>query len=120
MHDLMFRLPARRFAAAHQGRTHVYEFDWRSPAIGGRLGACHGLEMPFVFDTLACCAGPAALAGEAPPQILADRIHRLWADFAASGDLPWPAYDPETRQIHRLAAAETLTDPEAPAERFWP
>jgi para-nitrobenzyl esterase len=32
--DLVFRWPARVFAAAHRGRTHMYEFDWRSP-VGG-------------------------------------------------------------------------------------
>ena len=30
----------------------MYEFAWRSPQFGGRLGACHALEIPFVFDTL--------------------------------------------------------------------
>ena len=28
MNDLVFRWPARRFAAEHRGRTHMYEFDW--------------------------------------------------------------------------------------------
>ena len=31
MTDLVFRWPARRFAEEHQGRTHFYEFEWRSP-----------------------------------------------------------------------------------------
>jgi carboxylesterase type B len=30
----------------------MYEFAWRSPQMGGRLGAAHGVEIPFVFDTL--------------------------------------------------------------------
>ena len=42
MTDLVFRWPARQFAAAHRGRTHLYEFGWRSPACNGELGACHG------------------------------------------------------------------------------
>jgi para-nitrobenzyl esterase len=120
LHDLVFRHPARVFAAAHRGRTHLYEFEWRSPAFGGRLGACHALELPFVFDTLASCAGPRGIAGETPPQALADRVHRIWAGFATTGDLPWPAYDDDTRQVYRLAAAQALRDPEMPAAHFWP
>jgi para-nitrobenzyl esterase len=109
--DLVFRWPARQFAAAHQGRTHVYEFDWRSPACGGELGACHAIELPFVFDTLACATGPQGFAGEAPPQDLADRIHALWVGFATDGLLPWPEYDRDTRQVHQLSANVTLSEP---------
>ncbi len=74
MTDLVFRWPARRFAEGHQGRTHVYEFDWRSPACGGELGACHGIELPFVFDTLDNGDRPArALPGKTRRSELADR-----------------------------------------------
>jgi para-nitrobenzyl esterase len=47
--DAMFRMPARWCARAHAGaggRTHLYEFAW---AANPALGACHGLEVPFVF-----------------------------------------------------------------------
>lgn len=120
MTDLVFRAPARRFAAAHQGRTHVYEFDWRSPAFGGELGACHGLELPFVFDTLATCTGPQGLAGTAPPQALADRVHRLWVDFARDGTAPWPEYDGETRQVYSLAQGRAASEPRMAADRYLP
>ncbi|WP_198956279.1 carboxylesterase/lipase family protein [Archangium sp. Cb G35] len=120
MHDLVFRWPARQFAAAHRGTTHFYEFGWRSPACGGELGACHGLELPFVFDTLASCTGPNGLVGSAPPQALADRIHRLWAGFATDGKLPWPEYDARTRQVCALETGETFTDASLPAERYLP
>lgn len=72
MSDLVFRYPTRLFAAAHQGQTHVYDFGWRSPAWNGQLGACHGIEVPFVFNTLATVTGAQGLAGEAPPQALAE------------------------------------------------
>lgn len=119
--DLVFRWPARVFAAAHRGRVHVYEFDWRSPACAGRLGAAHALDVPFVFDTLACASGPGGILGEAPPQALADRIHALWVGFARDGALPWPAYRPDARHVRRLAADETVieTDADFPVARFW-
>ncbi|WP_258341067.1 carboxylesterase/lipase family protein [Saccharopolyspora gregorii] len=93
--DLVFRLPAREFAARHRdsgGRTHVAEFTWRSPRFGGRLGACHGLELPFVFHNLAVATGPTGLLGEEPDRALADRLHGAWVSFVATGDPGWPEH----------------------------
>jgi para-nitrobenzyl esterase len=115
LHDLVFRLPARRYADAHRGRRYFYEFDWRSPACSGELGACHGLELPFVFDTLATCSGPNGIAGTDPPADLATRIHVLWVRFAQGQGLPWRSYDERTRQVHLLWQAETRTDADLPA-----
>ena len=112
--DLVFRYPARMFAAAHQGRTHVYEMDWRSPATGGELGACHGVELPFVFDTLASVTGAEGLAGEAPPQALADRVHGLWVQFAQTGELPWPEYSAADPQVFGLSAGMAEREPPMP------
>jgi len=116
--DLVFRWPARTFAAAHSGRTHLYEFDWRSPACDGELGACHGIELPFVFDTLATTTGERGLAGSNPPQDLATRIHRLWVDFATDGSLPWKPFDTETRQVFQLAAGKPVHEAVMPIAAF--
>ncbi|MDB5431693.1 MAG: carboxylesterase [Caulobacter sp.] len=104
MHDLVFRLPARWFAAAHGGTTHVYEMEWRGDQFGGELGACHGIELPFVFNTLASCTGREGFAGTNPPQDLADRVHGLWVGFAKTGTLPWPEYDAAGRVVYALEA----------------
>src|ERR1051326_8213352 len=53
--DRVFRVPAIRQAEAlvRQGApVWMYRFDWVSPALGEQLGACHGLEMPFVWNSL--------------------------------------------------------------------
>lgn len=118
--DLVFRWPARQYAAAHQGRTHVYEFDWHSPACNGELGACHAMEMPFVFDTLATATGPRGFAGANPPQELADRIHKIWVDYATDGRLPWPEYNGVKRNVHQLSAGTTINEPAMPAEALIP
>ncbi|MDR0417179.1 MAG: carboxylesterase family protein, partial [Propionibacteriaceae bacterium] len=78
--DGFFRVPALRLAAAHP-RAFVYEFAWRSPEFGGRLGACHGVELPFVFDTLGK-SGLEGITGDAPPQALATEVHAAWVAFA--------------------------------------
>lgn len=115
--DLVFRLPARRFAAAHQGRTHVYDFSWRSAAYGGTLGACHAIELPFVFDTLRTVDGPRGLAGANPPQELATRMNAIWAEFAKTGTLPWPAYDVQ-RIVYDPATDKAAPEAPFPAERI--
>jgi len=120
MNDLVFRWPARVYAAAHKGRTHFYELDWGSDAYDGQLGASHGMELPFVFDTLASVTGPQGLAGLDPPQDLADRVHKLWVNFATHGHLPWQEFDAATRQVYQLQRGETVYEPVMPAARFLP
>ncbi|MFF2325490.1 MULTISPECIES: carboxylesterase/lipase family protein [unclassified Streptomyces] len=91
--DLLLRVPLNRMADARSGApgsTHLYEFGWPSPVL--RLGACHALEIGFVFDTLDR-PDAVALAGEDAPQELADAMHTAWVRFAASGDPGWPAWD---------------------------
>ena len=120
MTDLVFRWPARRFAEEHQGRTHVFEFDWRSPACDGELGACHGIELPFVFKTLDLATGPNGIAGENPPQDLADRVHQIWVDFATDGTLNWPEFDAEQRHVRLLGSGKTIEEPVMPAAALVP
>ncbi|MEV1044832.1 carboxylesterase family protein [Streptomyces sp. NPDC049916] len=91
--DLLLRVPLNRLADARAGApgaTYVYEFGWPSPVQ--RLGACHALELGFVFDTLAH-PDTVALTGPDAPQELADATHRAWVEFAATGDPGWPSWD---------------------------
>jgi para-nitrobenzyl esterase len=94
--DWFYRIPAIRLAEAHQGDSYMYEFTWNSPMFDGRLGACHGLEIGFVFDTLDV-AGSEALYGSSPPAELAAAMHQAWIDFARTGRPGWDAYDLDTR-----------------------
>jgi para-nitrobenzyl esterase len=80
MTDWYWRIPAIRLADAHaQGgsATYMYEFAWRSPEFDGLFGACHGLEIAFVFDTLDKKFKPfmGPLLGTNPPQQIADKMH---------------------------------------------
>lgn len=95
-----YRAPALELALSHPG-TCVYEFAWRSPAFDGRMGACHALELPFVFDTLND-PGYTALLGDEPAQQVADAMHRAWIAFATTGDPGWPSYDATNRTAMRF------------------
>jgi carboxylesterase type B len=123
--DWWCRIPAIRLAEAHAkspAGTFMYEFAWRSPASGGVFGACHGLEIGFVFDTLDKGAnqmlGP--LLGPAPPQPLADRMHAAWVAFATSGDPGWPKYDLGRRATMRFdTTSEVVDDPRSMERELW-
>lgn len=111
--DFFFRIPAIRLAEAqcrNGGKVHMYEFGWRSPLFGGRLGACHALELGFVFDNLDR-TGP--MTGDNPPQQLADEMHRAWVAFARTGDPGWPGYEPANRRLMRFDQPRSalVTDP---------
>ena len=123
--DWWCRIPGIRLAEAHApgpAATYMYEFAWPSPANGGLFGACHALEIPFVFDTLDRGAdqmlGP--LLGPSPPQPLADAMHGAWVAFAATGDPGWPRYDPARRATMRFdATSAVVDDPRAWEREFW-
>ena len=108
-----------RPAPAGPGRTHVYEFAWPSPQFDGRLGACHALEIPFVFDTLDA-PGSEAMGGTDAPQELADVVHRAWVDFVTTGDPGWPVYDLDARPVQVFGTLTAVTpDPRGAQRRLW-
>ncbi|MFI8263160.1 MULTISPECIES: carboxylesterase/lipase family protein [unclassified Streptomyces] len=89
--DRLLRDPLRSLAGARRSApSFLYEFGWPSGVPG--LGACHALELGFVFDTLDVPES-SWLAGREAPQELADRMHAAWVRFAVTGDPGWAAWD---------------------------
>lgn len=125
--DWYWRIPALRLAEAQaaaqdataaSGGTYMYEFAWRSPQFGGRLGAGHSLEIAFVFDNLG--RSTEATHGADPPQSLADAMHRAWVSFARTGDPGFPAFDLAGRATMRFDRVCTLVeDPLARERILW-
>ena len=118
--DWFFRVPALRVAEVRkESPTWVYEFSWPTPLLGGSLGACHALEIPFVFDTLRS-PGAEWLAGAEPPQALADSMHSAWVSFATSGNPGWAPYTTQDRTTmvfdHESAAVQ---DPHGDERQLW-
>jgi para-nitrobenzyl esterase len=90
--DRVFRRYVLEWAELRAGAaapTFVYDFAWPSGA-GGLSGHC--LDVPFAWDVLAE-EHVARLAGEAPPQELADAVHGAYVAFVRDGDPGWPAWD---------------------------
>ncbi len=122
--DWMFGVPARRLAdahAAHTGRTWRYVFGWRSPGWEGRLGACHALELPFVFDVIGRVdTGAFVTVDTEETRALAARMRSTWVAFARDGDPGWPAYTAGAPVTQRFDTADVLTDtPDGPEQAVW-
>jgi para-nitrobenzyl esterase len=121
--DWFFRIPAIRLAEAHgknAGTTYMYEFAWRSPLFDGRFGAAHAVEIGFVFDNLGL-KGAMTLAGNEPPQALADAMHKAWVTFAGRGAPGWSPYDARDRTVMRFdgTGGTAVMDPAAAERQLW-
>ena len=75
----------------------------RRPITGS--GACHAVEIPYVFDTSAR-ADVRPLIGDAPSQAVADRAHRVWVDFITRGEPGWAPYDTASRTTGLLSGED--------------
>jgi para-nitrobenzyl esterase len=126
--DQLHRIPSTRLAEAQRaagGQVHLALFSWPSPVDGGHLGACHTLDLPFVFDCLDA-PGAECLVGQAPPRGLASALNSSWASFVQTGSPEtvatgsWPVFDPGTRPTMIFGTSIGLaSDPYAARRRVW-
>jgi len=101
--DMMFRVPHIRVSDMQSTHAPVwmYRFDWRS-MVSDDLGACHAIELPFVFRTF---DSPTRwqIVGSDPPMDLSDLMMDTWIAFIRTGSpngrgLPvWPAFKTANR-----------------------
>jgi para-nitrobenzyl esterase len=83
--DRMFRMPCLKLVDAqtrHNPSTYNYLFTWKSPILGGTLGACHSLDIGFVFGTHV-----PEFHGSGPVvDRLSDDMQDAWLAFARTGN----------------------------------
>ncbi|TNE61050.1 MAG: hypothetical protein EP335_17255 [Alphaproteobacteria bacterium] len=100
-----FQCPALKLAARNSaagGTSFVYEFT-RVRMHGAALGAYHGAEIPYVFDT-----HDGWLPTGETDRTLTDTIMAYWVNFAKTGNpngsgLPtWQAYGPTAGYLQEL------------------
>ncbi|MFC4911831.1 carboxylesterase/lipase family protein [Actinomadura gamaensis] len=118
--DSLFREPSLAITDRRAERglpTWLYQFEWTAPA--GQ--AFHCLDLPFAFDLLRA-EGVARVAGEDPPQPLADAVHGAWVAFVRDLDPGpgWPRYTPDRRATMVWDAAPRVVDGHLDAVRaLW-
>ena len=120
--DVRFRIPSLRLALAQRaagGNAYVYLFTHASPARRGTLGACHALELAFVFGTLDAPTQD-RFAGTGPDvERLSRDMMDAWLAFSQTGDPAakavgaWSNYDDRQRptMVFDTRASRQENDP---------
>ena len=104
--EILFRVPAAFQAqanAANGGTAYVYY--WSYPSAHRHLGACHAVELAYVFNNLT----ETIYTGENIDAGLAATVQEMWVNFAKTGDpstetLRWQPYDGASRACMVLDA----------------
>jgi para-nitrobenzyl esterase len=127
--DRSFRMPSLRLYEAHAaagGSTFAYLFDYRSQLFHNQMGACHALDIPFVFGTIEGRFGKGMTGATEDAVQLSWRMLDAWAAFAKTGNPThdrigtWPAYDASARETLRLGLSVRVErDPLAAFRPFW-
>ncbi len=95
--EVLFRIPALRQAALHaQNGGKAYNYYFSFPGADETCGACHAMELAYVFDNLS----DTIYTGGHVDEKLADTIQSMWVRFARNGDpgtdeIIWEPYSPE-------------------------
>jgi para-nitrobenzyl esterase len=104
-------------AAQGMGAIYMYQWEWPTPAFGGRYGAVHGLDVSGSFRE--------AREGNDAARV-ADQLSSSWVAFARSGDPnnaripPWATFDVKTRATMIFGTPTRLeSDPRGEIRAFW-
>jgi para-nitrobenzyl esterase len=104
-------------AAQGKGAIYMYQWEWPTPAFGGRYGAVHGLDVSGSFRE--------ARDGNDAARV-ADQLSSSWVAFAKTGDPnnaripPWSTFDAKTRATMIFGTPTQLeNDPRSEIRTFW-
>ncbi|MFW9823484.1 MAG: carboxylesterase/lipase family protein [Candidatus Thorarchaeota archaeon] len=127
--DFRFRISGIRLAEAqckHQSNVFSYLFTYDSPEMGGKLGACHTLEIAFVFGTLGDKARGITPKRSKETDILSEKMMNSWISFAQDGNpshdgIPnWKPYDIENRSTMFFGTeVKLVSDPFKTERMVW-
>ena len=125
--DVLIRLPAIRFAEANSQRqpTYMYLFTYRSTSTYRNYGACHGMELPFVFGVIDDLEVIVFTGRDTHREALENQLQQAWVNFARNGDpsqpgLAWSKYDAGTRATMELGlTSRIVNDPDSAKRKLW-
>lgn len=117
--EMMFRLPAVKQAECHSSNGgRVYMYYWTEPSAKEYCGACHAVELSYVFGNL----DDTIFTGERGDEALSKQVMTMWANFARTGNpsvenLKWKRYDPFNRATMILCKDSHMQDDVLPEQR---
>ena len=100
LNEILFRIPAVTQAQMHtQGGGTDYMYYWTKESVRKRFGACHAVELSYVFNNLE----DTIYTGERADETLAATVQEMWVNFAKTGDpstgeYQWDPYDTQSRK----------------------
>jgi para-nitrobenzyl esterase len=124
--DVMFRaggIAVAEAQAARGAKAFMYMFTHESPARGGSLGACHALELPFVFGSHDQFTQQRFAGVGDKVKALSENMMDAWINFARTGDPShagigrWSPYDTANRNTMIFGPETGAVDDPLPEER---
>ena len=97
--EMMFRLPAIRQVEEHcRNGGKAYMYFWKVPSHIRFRGACHAVELAYVFGNI----DETIYTGKKANKNISDMVQRMWVNFAKTGNpstVPyrWPKYGRQYR-----------------------
>ena len=112
----VLEIERRAALAPGSAATYSYELRWGSPVDGGKYRACHGLDVPMIFDNISLSHRMTGIGPEA--YRLAEQMSETYINFARTGNpnnsrIPyWPPYDLSRRATLAFDQVSTvISDP---------
>ncbi len=123
--DRMFRIPTLRLAEAqsrHRDDVYMFEFEWDK----GVFGACHAVDIPFVFGATQGGFGQILTGGSNKAAELSSTVQSCWVAFARSGNPgtdrvgQWPGYSTNNRKVMCFDVdTRIVEDPQGTTRGHW-
>ncbi len=98
--EIMFRLPSIKQAEGHsKNGGHTYMYYWVEPSVIKYRGACHAVELSYVFGN----TEETIYTGAPADEKLSGLVQDMWVNFARAGnpgtpEISWPRYDSKSRK----------------------
>ena len=97
--EILFRVPALKQAQLHaENGNKVYTYYWTMPGSDEQIGACHAIELSYVFNN----PQVTEFNGSLYNRELADAVQDMWVHFAKNGcpdtdAVQWEPFNSESR-----------------------
>lgn len=108
--DRLFRVPTLRLLDAqsvHNDACWGFQFTWPSAPFGVPLGACHVVDIPFVFGVTDTPAGLYFTGGGEQARALSVEVQNVWGGFARGESPEWQPWG-EQRQARQFGPGEPV------------